>query len=143
MPNLPQQSSSAAQLLLRRQKKAALPKQPFDIFQEAALAARNFATEENGEMPQIEKHIKSTWRKVPSSQREEWQELLRIRKTCTDVSAKSRGLLESQGFLTNLVPDLRTHDSHPRGYGAFTADLAGPVAGSEQCITPSMFEYPE
>ena len=126
-------------------KAAALPKQPFDVFQDAALAARNFTTEEKGGLPEFQMHIKSIWRRVPGCQRDEWQELLRIRKTCTHVSAKSRELLESQGFLKHFVPDyhLHTHDSQLCGTGALAAGSTGPIAENEQIITPSMHKCPK
>lgn len=122
-------------------KKVTLPKQAFDVFQEAALAARNFTAEEKGEMPEFQRHIKSVWRKVQSCQRNEWQELLRIRRTCTDVSTKSHGLLESQSLLMDFVPDYHLRTQHPRPHGTepLTTDSVGPgpSIGTDQSVTPS------
>ena len=107
--------SFASTTTVAASKRTALPKQAFDVFQEAALAARNFTTEEKGEVAKFQTHVKSVWRKVQSCDREEWNELLRIRKTCTDVSVQSHGLLESQGFLGDFVPNynLGTHLQQP------------------------------
>jgi hypothetical protein len=127
-------AKSLANTTTTTSKKAALPKQPLDVFQEAALAARNFTTEEKGELPEFQRHIKLVWRQVQSCQREEWHELLRIRKTCTDVSTKSRRLLQSQGLFMHFVPhpELRTHAPHPHGAGSPMADLAVPSVGTKQ-----------
>ena len=129
----PSTAKSLASATTATSAKAILPKQPFDVFQEAALAARNFTTEEKSELPEFQKHIKSVWRQVQSCQREEWHELLRIRKTCTDVSAKSRRLLQSQGLLMHFVPhpELRTHAPHSHGAGFPTAISAGPSVGTK------------
>ncbi|KAM0690200.1 hypothetical protein Q7P36_008967 [Cladosporium allicinum] len=134
------QAKSLASATTATSAKAILPKQPFDVFQEAALAARNFTTEEKSELPEFQKHIKSVWRQVQSCQREEWHELLRIRKTCTDVSVTSRRLLQSQGLLMHFVPhpELRTHAPHPHGVGFSTAVPAGPSVGTKQSVAPSL-----
>jgi hypothetical protein len=46
-------AKSLANTTTTTSKKAALPKQPLDVFQEAALAARNFTTGEKGQLPEF------------------------------------------------------------------------------------------
>lgn len=89
------------------EKKATMPRSALGVFLECALAARQFKPGENADETAFRKHVHSVWRKIPkeSADKAQWQELFRIRRTSTDVSSRSRKLLECQGLLANFVPD--------------------------------------